>query len=96
MGLYHVEKSDRSSDIITANIAADLYRQKYDLVIQPQEEDMRVSSIYLEYIPIVGDMGTVLTPYWCFPIEVNYPSGWIEVSSERFNAFTGEDITYGG
>lgn len=96
MGLYHVGKGHYSSDILSAEEAIDIYRQKYDLVIHPEGDDMRVSRIYLEYIPIVLDTGTILTPYWCFPIEVDYPVGWYVVDSERFNAFTGEDIAYGG
>lgn len=96
MGLYHIGKGHYSSDILSAEEAIDVYRQKYDLVIHPEGDDMRVSRIYLEYIPIVVDTDTILTPYWCFPIEVDYPIGWYMVDSERFNAFTGEDITYGG
>lgn len=94
--LYRAGLASHSGDILSAREAADLYCQKYDLVIHPDGDAMRVSSIYLEYIPVVSDAGTILTPYWCFPIEVNFPVGWYEVSSERFNAFTGEDITYGG
>lgn len=94
--LRRVEQASHSGDILSAREAADIYCQKYDLVIHPEGDAMRVSSIYLEYIPIVVDTGTILTPYWCFPIEVDFPVGWYEVSSERFNAFTGEDITYGG
>lgn len=96
MGLYRVGQVYHTSDILSAEEAVDVYRQKYDLVIHPEGDDMRVSLIYLEYIPIVADTGTILTPYWCFPIEVDYPVGWYVVDSERFNAFTGEDIAYGG
>ena len=96
MGLYHVGQTHHTSDILAAEEAADVYRQKYDLVIHPEGDDMRVSRIYLEYIPVVADTNTILTPYWCFPIEIDYPVGWYVVAAERFNAFTGEDITYGG
>lgn len=94
--LFFVGQSEHAGNIITVEDAIDTYQQKYDLVIHPEEYEMRVSSIYLEYVPIEKENGTVLIPYWCFPIEMEFPSGWYTVSSERFNAFTGEDITYGG
>lgn len=94
--LFHVGQSSHHGSILTAEDAVDKYRQKYNLVIPPEGDVMRVSSIYLEYIPIVGESGSILTPYWCFPVEMELPIGWYVVHSERFNAFTGEDITYGG
>lgn len=95
-GLFRAGQSAQSGDILSPEEAVEAYRQKYDLVIHPEEDAIRVSEIYLEYIPIEEDTGKTLVPYWCFPMETEAPVGWVVSNAERFNAFTGKDMTYGG
>ena len=56
----------------------------------------------MEYIPFETVGQTVLRPYWCLSIssEKTGDDGrpyWSDyLSAERINAFTGEDLAYGG
>lgn len=62
----------------------------------------KIISICLEYIPFEGNGETVLRPYWSLFIthENTGEDGktyWSDhLTAERINAFTGEDLKYGG
>lgn len=57
-----------------------------------------ISSIWLEYIPVKKNDSIMLIPYWCFvsmdPRAVGNPGYW--GNADRINAFTGENLAYGG
>lgn len=61
----------------------------------------KILSVYLEYVPIEKGGQTTLNPYWCVTmtgsIEEDGTSRWSDhLTAERINAFTGEDLKYGG
>lgn len=97
---YTIVAEQNVSPIDTIDDALVQLKEKYDLVILT--DNQKVSSAWLEYIPVKSGNNTILTPYWCLVIDVemNDQYGkplWIENAlAERFNAFTGEDMTYGG
>lgn len=101
IGAYTVSDQEEPVQIIPVEQIIEAYKEKTDLVIL--SEKRRVGCIFLEYIPVVRDYGMVLTPYWCISIDYeakSYLDGqptWARsVMGERFNALTGEDMTYGG
>lgn len=94
--------------LLSAEEAVAKYRQKWDVtLLPPADENWEVHSIYLEYITKWADGSPYLTPYWCLGRDsqvTNHFTGEKEWSREvgfsgtgvRFNAFTGEDYSYGG
>lgn len=101
IGIYKEISEQTETQILNVDELLEVYKQKCDLTLW--NENRRVSNIYLEYIPILRETGMVLTPYWCLLIDLETSSSptdepkWINaIESERFNAFTGKDILYGG
>lgn len=94
--------------LLSAEEAVEKYRQKWDVtLLPPEDENWEVYAIYLEYITKWADGSPYLTPYWCLGRDsqvTNRFTGEKEWSREvgfsgtgvRFNAFTGEDYSYGG
>ncbi len=87
--------------ILSIDEAVAALKGKYDLEIHTSTEVF--SGIWLEYIPIVTEDSTILTPYWCFatqsvweedPNVISWHSEY--ANAQRFNAITGKDLTYGG
>ena len=103
-GAYSVEKIEHRGVPVsieeTIEDALKNLKESHDNVNGPT--DMTISKIYLEYIPkkIRGKM--VLTPYWCLEGTYKFAKadGHTYTSeselAERFNAFTGKNICYGG
>lgn len=98
---YNAKKESEKKPIISIENAINLLKNKYEMVVLTEKN--RVSQIWLEYIPISTETGLVMNPYWCFSIDMqaqNMDTGelfWLaNRKAERFNAFTGMDITYGG
>lgn len=97
---YAVVGEQYSGAIISVDDAIDQLKATYESVIL--NVHYRVSSIYLEYIPLESAGKTVLTPYWCFLLEheniredgTTYWSDNLE--AERYNAYTGRSLAYGG
>lgn len=61
--------------------------------------DLFIRKIYLEYIPMPiypentsSNLNYKLVPYWCFVLERE--DGYLY--ADRINAYTGEDLAYGG
>lgn len=106
-GGYKIVETD-VRPLLSAEEAVAKYKQKWDSTILPlADENWEVYAIYLEYITKWTDDGLYLTPYWCLGIDsqlTNQFTGeksWIrEVGfsgkGARFNAFTGEELLYGG
>jgi len=98
---FRALKENEKKTILSIEGAIDVLANKYKQLILSEKQ--RVSQIWLEYIPIATESGFIMTPYWCFRIDMqtqNMDTGemvWLENrKTERLNAFTGEDITYGG
>lgn len=103
IGGYRIAETYESKPILSAEDAVEKYKEKWDMTLMPMPEDKwRVSSLYLEYLPIATDDGKVLIPYWCFAREAeltNTLTGekvWTALGGIRINAFTGEEHAYGG
>lgn len=94
--------------LLSAEEAVAKYKQKWDSTILPLEgENWKVYAIYLEYITKWANGSPYLTPYWCLgrdAMVTNRLTGETAWSREfgfsgtgvRFNAFTGEELLYGG
>lgn len=94
--------------LLPAEEAVERYREKWDATLLPTaDENWEVYAIYLEYITKWADGSPYLTPYWCLGRDsqiTNQKTGEITWSrdagypstGERFNAFTGEEHSYGG
>lgn len=94
--------------LLSAEEAVAKYKQKWDSTILPlADENWEVYAIYLEYITKWADGSAYLTPYWCLGRDAmitNRLTGETAWSREcgysgtgvRFNAFTGEELLYGG
>lgn len=107
MGGYKIVETD-VQPLLSAQEAVEKYRQKWDSTILPLDgENWRVYTIYLEYITKWKDGSLYLTPYWCLGWEsllTNRKTGETVWSTKagysgtgaRFNAFTGEELLYGG
>ena len=57
-----------------------------------------VTNIWMEYIPMNRNGAVVLTPYWCFAsidASLKDQPGYLG-NADRINAFTGENLAYGG
>lgn len=57
-----------------------------------------ITDIWMEYIPMNRDGAVVLTPYWCFAsidASLKDQPGYLG-NADRINAFTGENLAYGG
>lgn len=106
-GGYKIVETD-VRPLLSAEEAVAKYKQKWDSTILPlADENWKVYTIYLEYITKWADGSLYLTPYWClgrdamitnrltgetaWSREVGYPGTGV-----RFNAFTGEELLYGG
>lgn len=106
-GGYKIVETD-VRPLLSAEEAVAKYKQKWDSTILPQaDENWRVYAIYLEYITKWADGSPYLTPYWCLARDsmiTNRLTGETTWSREfgfsgtgaRFNAFTGEELLYGG
>lgn len=109
-GGYKIVETD-VSQLLSAEEAVAIYKQKWDSTILPlEDENWEVYAIYLEYITKweTGVDTPYLTPYWCFVRDytaTNQKTGetawWAREigysgTGERFNAFTGEELAYGG
>lgn len=94
--------------LLSAEEAVAKYKQKWDVtLLPPADENWEVYAIYLEYITKWAEGSLYLTPYWCLGRDsqvTNHFTGKTAWSREvgfsgtgvRFNAFTGEDHSYGG
>lgn len=96
---YAVNEINNTGSILSVEDAIKKLEETFNSVILT--EKYTVSSIYLEYMPIESNNSTVLTPYWCFEYTSEYvgDDGNIYQSvpqAERYNAFTGNDLAYGG
>ena len=80
-----IQTASEPQTILTLDEAVTALEEKYSLVLRNNPKEF--SKIWLEYIPIVKDEEVKLTPYWCFLDKEN-------ANAERFNAFTGMDLTY--
>ena len=91
-----IETTSASQPILSLDEAINALNAKYDLVIL--YEPITFTGIHLEYIPRKGEDSIILTPYWCF-IETNESllgkPGYLG-NADRFNAYTGKDLAYGG
>lgn len=106
-GGYKIVETD-VRPLLSAEEAVAKYKQKWDSTILPlADENWKVYAIYLEYITKWADGSPYLTPYWCLGREsmiTNRLTGETVWSREagfsgngaRFNAFTGEELLYGG
>lgn len=106
-GGYKIVETD-VRPLLSAEEAAEKYRQKWDLTpLPPAEENWAVYAIYLEYITKWADGSLYLTPYWCFGIDSQITNrftgekAWAREygyagSGVRFNAFTGEEHLHEG
>lgn len=106
-GGYKIVETD-VRPLLSAEEAVAKYKQKWDSTILPlADENWEVYAIYLEYITKWADGSPYLTPYWCLGRDAmitNRLTGEIAWSREvgysgtgvRFNAFTGEELLYGG
>lgn len=97
---YAVTGTKEVSTIIAPEEAIARVKENYDNVIL--STDTKIVSVYLEYIPIETGGETVLRPYWCLSMthKITGEDGktyWSDyLTAERINAFTGEDLKYGG
>lgn len=93
------EASSEAQTILSAEEAIAVLKEKYDLEIL--YDSQKIVGIWLEYIPVIQEQSTVLTPYWCFSISslIKKDDGtefWTEPEyAERINAITGKDLAYG-
>ena len=106
-GGYKIVETD-VRPLLSAEEAVAKYKQKWDSTILPlADENWKVYTIYLEYITKWADGSPYLTPYWCLGRDAmitNRLTGETAWSREvgysgtgvRFNAFTGEELLYGG
>lgn len=106
-GGYKIVETD-VRPLLSAEEAVAKYKQKWDSTILPlADENWEVYAIYLEYITKWTDGSPYLTPYWCLARDsmiTNRLTGETTWSREvgysgsgaRFNAFTGEELLYGG
>lgn len=106
-GGYKIVETD-VRPLLSAEEAVAKYKQKWDSTILPlADENWKVYAIYLEYITKWADGSPYLTPYWCLgqdSMMTNRLTGETAWSREfgfsgtgvRFNAFTGEELLYGG
>ena len=106
-GGYKIVETD-VRPLLSAEEAVAKYKQKWDSTILPlADENWKVYAIYLEYITKWADGSPYLTPYWCLGRDsmiTNRLTGETAWSREvgysgtgvRFNAFTGEELLYGG
>lgn len=106
-GGYKIVETD-VRPLLSAEEAVAKYKQKWDSTILPlADESWEVYAIYLEYITKWTDGSPYLTPYWCLGRDAmitNQLTGETAWSREcgysgtgvRFNAFTGEELLYGG
>jgi len=100
-GALSFDGQPTSKKIISVDEAMDKLKDKYSQVILT--EPYTVTKIYLEYLTIPEkdkkplEAMQTLRPYWCFIIQVlEDDNGQIFEKAERFNAFTGADLSYGG
>ena len=97
---YSIVGEVNCSPIISPEEALQRLKESYDSVILTTH--YRVISIYLEYVPIESNGETTLTPYWCFILEhenirEDGSTYWSDrQQAERFNAYTGKNLAYGG
>lgn len=97
-----IESESQPQTILTPDEAVAALKDKYGLEIHTST--IEFSNAWLEYIPVVSEDSVTLTPYWCFVTPNEWAedsdgaSGWYSRYSDaqRFNAFTGKDLTYGG
>ena len=82
-----INTASEPQKILTLEDAVTALKEKYALEIRNNPKEF--TRIWLEYIPIVKDEEVKLTPYWCFLDKES-------ANAERFNAFTGMDLTYEG
>lgn len=91
-----VEIASAPQKILSVEDAIACLKAKFDLAIQFGM--LKITDIWLEYIPVKQEQTLVLTPYWCFKgideERQNIP-GYLG-NGERFNAITGKDLAYGG
>lgn len=101
--VYGTAEPGDTRELVDVEPLLDAYREHWAEFTQnnPQEK-LRVNAIFLEYMPIPRDGTVTLVPYWCFPTEMELQNTftgekiWDCGSAERYNAFTGEDLTFGG
>lgn len=97
---YTVTGTKECSSVISPEAAIAKVKEKYESTIT--FGNSKIVSICMEYIPFETVGQTVLRPYWCLSIssEKTGDDGrpyWSDyLSAERINAFTGEDLAYGG
>lgn len=86
-----LELASDPQTILSIDEAIAALKEKYDLEIL--FGSLKVTGIWMEYIPIAQGETTTLTPYWCFVAgdEAGYGA-----NADRINAITGEDLAYGG
>lgn len=86
-----LELASEPQTILSIDEAIAALKEKYDLEIL--FGSLKVTGIWMEYIPIAQGETTTLTPYWCFVAgdEAGYGA-----NADRINAITGEDLAYGG
>ena len=72
--------------MISIDEAISKLKEKYDVQIVPEKEE--INNIRLEYIPLfdVNNSAGSMEPYWCF----YYKDG----RTDAFNALTGGDLAY--
>ena len=90
-----LEPVSEPQTILSVEEAIAVLKTKYDLEIIFGSQV--ITSIWMEYIPVMRDQNWALVPYWCF---VSTDEELMDVpgygSADRFNAITGEDLAYGG
>ena len=90
-----VEPISEQQTVLSVDEAIAVLKAKYDLEILFGSDV--ITDIWMEYIPVMRDQNWALVPYWCF---VSTEEERMDVpgygSADRFNAITGEDLTYGG
>lgn len=97
---YVVSGVKESGPIISPEDAIAKVKESYENMILFGKA--KIISICIEYIPFETAGQTVLRPYWCLSIahENTGEDGktyWSDhLTAERINAFTGEDLKYGG
>lgn len=100
-GSLSIKGQAASNPIISSDAALEKVKEKYSQLIL--STPYTITKAFVEYIPIPdsselsANTKVTLTPYWCFVIKITKDDkGHTAEIAERFNAWTGADLKYGG
>lgn len=100
-GSLSIKGQAASNPIISSDAALEKVKEKYSQLIL--STPYTITKAFVEYIPIPdsselsANTKITLTPYWCFVIKITTDDkGHTAEIAERFNAWTGADLKYGG